>query len=56
MVFRVISASVCALELGISGAVPLKIGLPAMAGFTGSGRCGGTLTAGAFLPRRVRPT
>jgi cobalt/nickel transport system permease protein len=53
----VISASVCALELAISGAVPLKVGLPAMAGFhMVLGVVEGALTAGVlnFLAR-VRP-
>lgn len=53
----VMSASACALELGISGAVPLKVGLSAMVGFHAIiGIVEGALTAGvlSFLAR-VRP-
>ena len=53
----VVSAAACALELGLSGAVPLKIGLPAMAGYHAAiGVVEGALTAGvlSFL-LRVRP-
>lgn len=53
----VLSAAACALQLGMSGAVPLRIGLPAMTGYhavIGIGE--GALTAGilVFLAR-VRP-
>jgi cobalt/nickel transport system permease protein len=53
----VISSAACALELGLSGAIPLRIGLPAMALFHSViGLVEGGLTAGvlAFLAR-VRP-
>jgi cobalt/nickel transport system permease protein len=53
----VLSAAACALELGLSGAVPLAIGLPAMAGYHALiGIVEGILTAAvlSFLAR-VRP-
>ena len=53
----VLSATACALQLGLSGAIPLKIGLPAMAGYHAViGIVEGVLTAGvlSFLAR-VRP-
>lgn len=53
----VLSASACALELALSGAVPLKTGLPAMAGYHAAiGVAEGGLTAGvlSFLAR-LRP-
>jgi cobalt/nickel transport system permease protein len=53
----VLSAAACALELGLSGAVPLKVGLPAMVGYhVVIGGVEGALTAGilSFLAR-VRP-
>jgi cobalt/nickel transport system permease protein len=53
----VLSAAACAFELGLSGAVPLRIGLPAMTGYHAViGVVEGALTAGvlSFLSR-VRP-
>jgi len=53
----VLSAISCALQLAVSGAIPLKVGLPAMAGYHAIiGLVEGALTAGvlAFLGR-VRP-
>jgi cobalt/nickel transport system permease protein len=53
----VLSAAACALELAISGAVPLRVGLPAMTGYHAViGVVEGALTAGvlSFLSR-VRP-
>jgi len=52
-----IGAAACALELGLSGAVPLRVGLPAMTGYHAViGVVEGALTAGvlSFLAR-VRP-
>ncbi len=53
----VISSAACALELGLSGAVPLKIGLPAMTGYHALiGIVEGALTAGVLsFFARVRP-
>jgi cobalt/nickel transport system permease protein len=53
----VLSAIACALELGISAAVPLSIGLPAMGGYHAViGVVEGALTAGVLLfLARVRP-
>ncbi len=53
----VVSAVACALELGLSGAIPLRIGLPAMGGYHAViGLVEGGLTLGvlSFLAR-VRP-
>ncbi|MBZ5494907.1 MAG: energy-coupling factor ABC transporter permease [Acidobacteriia bacterium] len=53
----VLSSAACALELGLSGAVPLRIGLPTMAGYHAViGVVEAALTAGvlSFLAR-VRP-
>jgi cobalt/nickel transport system permease protein len=53
----VLSAAACALELGLSGAIPLKVGLPAMVGYHAViGVIEGALTVGvlSFLAR-VRP-
>lgn len=53
----VISAAFCALELGLSGAIPLRIGLMTMVGYHAAvGILEGMLTAGVlnFL-RKVRP-
>ena len=53
----VLSAGACALELGLSGAVPLKVGLPAMVGYHAViGIVEGILTVGVltFLAH-VRP-
>ncbi len=53
----VLSAAACAVELAVSGAIPLRVGLPAMAGYhTVIGIAEGGLTAGvlAFLAK-VRP-
>jgi len=53
----VLSAAACALELGLSGAVPIEIGLPAMVGYHAIiGVIEGILTVGvlSFLAR-VRP-
>ncbi len=53
----VLSASACAFELALSGAVPLRVGLPAMAGYHAViGVAEGGLSAGvlSFLAR-VRP-
>jgi cobalt/nickel transport system permease protein len=52
-----LSAAACAIELAISGAIPLRLGLPAMVGYHAViGIAEGGLTAGvlAFLAR-VRP-
>jgi cobalt/nickel transport system permease protein len=52
-----LSAAGCALQLGISGAIPLRVGLPAMSGYHALiGIAEGGLTAGvlSFLGR-VRP-
>jgi cobalt/nickel transport system permease protein len=53
----VLSASACALELGLSGTVPLKVGLPTMAGYYAViGLVEGILTAGVLsYLARVRP-
>jgi cobalt/nickel transport system permease protein len=53
----VISASACALQLALSGAIPLKVGLPAMAGYhTLIGLIEGGLTAGVLsLVLKARP-
>jgi len=53
----VLAAVACALELGLSGAVPLRIGLPAMGGYHAViGVVEGALTAGVLLfLARVRP-
>jgi cobalt/nickel transport system permease protein len=53
----VLSAAACALQLGLSGVVPMRIGLPAMTGYHAViGVIEGALTAGvmSFLAR-VRP-
>jgi cobalt/nickel transport system permease protein len=52
-----LSAATCALQLALSGAIPLRVGLPAMVGYHAIiGIAEGALTAGiiAFLAR-VRP-
>jgi len=53
----VISAAACALELGLSGAVPLEVALPAMTGYHALiGIVEGALTAGVLsFFARVRP-
>ena len=56
-VSMMLSAAACALQLGISGAIPLRVGLPAMSGYHALiGIAEGGLTAGvlSFLAR-VRP-
>ncbi len=52
-----LSAAACALELGISGAIPLRIGLPAMTGYHAViGIVEGALTAGVLsFVARARP-
>ncbi len=65
----ILSAAGCAVELAVSGAIPLRLGLPAMAGYHAViGIAEGGLTAGALLflarvradlieaPRKVRLT
>ncbi len=53
----VLSAAACALELGLSGAIPLNVGLPAMVGYYAViGIAEGALTAGVLsYLTRVRP-
>lgn len=53
----VLAAIACSLELGLSGAVPLRIGLPAMGGYHAViGVVEGALTAGVLVfLARVRP-
>jgi cobalt/nickel transport system permease protein len=56
-VSMMLSAAACAIELALSGAIPLRVGLPAMVGYHALiGIAEGGLTAGvlAFLAR-VRP-
>ncbi len=53
----VLSAAACAMELGLSGAIPLNVGLPAMVGYYAViGIAEGALTAGVLsYLTRVRP-